>query len=392
MSDAVQTAPESPQAAPAQGVSRRRTRGALGRPTVRGIGLIAGLELRQRVRSTRWRWALVSVAALIAVVTGLIVIATPDDEYSPGDLVFGLVVYFVLFVGLVISPTLSATAINGDVKEGTLAPLQATTLSAWDIVLGKLLASWLASLAILVVAVPFMGFAFLDSEAHPGAMLTVVLVLAFELLLVCALGLGWSALAARTSASAVLTYVTVAALVVILPILFVLLMLTMPSEHTSTHVYRDYPYGISDIDEERYPYIDESGERFRCQEDTWTSTTYRTDRLWWLLAVNPYVIVADSAPTPEPPDDDSYYYADGILDGIKMGVRELRLPPAVYEDYCRPELSDEELYRREQRDALPPTWPWALGAHALLAGGAVYLAARRVAVPYGTLPAGTRVA
>ncbi len=108
-------------------------------------------------------------------------------EYSgPGDLVFGLVVFFVLFLGLVVSPTLSATAINGDVRDGTMAPLQATALSAADIVLGKLLASWAASLAFLAVALPFIVIAYFDGRMPALAMLTVMLVLAVELLVVCA--------------------------------------------------------------------------------------------------------------------------------------------------------------------------------------------------------------
>ncbi len=371
----------------------RRRRPSFGRLSWSGLTLVIGLELRQRVRSTKWKWALALIAALIAVVTGLIAIAVPGDEWGTGDLVFGLVTYFVLFLGLVVSPTLTATSINGDSKEGTLAPLQATTLSAWDIVLGKLLASWFASLAILAVAVPFLGFAMLSSDAHPAALLTVIAVLAAELLVVCAMGLAWSALTARTASSAVLTYVTVAVLVVVLPILFPLLMLTMPVEREVTSTWRDYSYAGSGIDDEEYPYMDEYGGPYRCIEETYTTTTYRTDRLWWLLAVNPYVIVADSAPTPAIDEDsDDYYEFYGILDAIKQGVRELRLPPATTDDYCQPGLSEEELYRREVREGLSPTWPWGLGFHALLATGSVLIAVRRVAVPYGTLPRGTRVA
>ncbi len=377
---------------PAPATGTRRTRPSFGRLTWSGLTLVVGLELRQRVRSTKWKWALASIAALIAVITGLIVLGIPDDEWQPGDLVFGLVAYFVLFLGLVVSPTLTATSINGDVKEGTLAPLQATTLSAWDIVLGKLLASWFASLAILVVAIPFLGFAMLDSEAHPAAMLTVIAVLAAELLVVCAMGLAWSALTARTASSAVLTYVSVAVLVVVLPILFPLLMLTMPVEREVTSTYRDYSYDTT-VDGDEYPYVDDAGDSYRCYEETWTETTYRTDQLWWLLAVNPYVIVADSAPSPEIPEDsDAYYYTDGLLDSIKQGVRELRLPPVESYDYCDPGLSEEEVYRREARSDLSATWPWGLGFHGLLAVGSVLIAVRRVAIPYGTLPRGTRVA
>jgi ABC-type transport system involved in multi-copper enzyme maturation permease subunit len=362
-----------------------------------GVRLVAGLELRQRVRSTKWKWALASVAVLIGGVTALVWGAThafgADTSGGPGDLVFGLVVFFVLFLGLVVSPTLSATAINGDVRDGTMAPLQATALSAADIVVGKLLASWAASLAFLAVALPFIVIAYVDGRMPALAMLTVMLVLAVELLVVCAIGLGWSALTARTSASAVLTYTTVAVLVAVLPIVFGLLAVTMTEEAQVTTVNREYLYNAvllpEDIPEDAKR--DESGSYYVCREYTYTQSSPRTDRLWWLLAVNPYVIVADSAPSPNRSDD--YYFGEvGILSGLKQVVRQARLGPATYIDYCDDALTAEEQQRSDDLDALPAVWPWGLAAQALLGVGAVALGVRRLSVPYGTLPTGSRVA
>ena len=370
------------------------------RVSLAGVRLVAQLELRQRVRSTKWKWALASVAVLIGGVTFLVWGATHafgNDSYTsgPGDLVFGLVVFFVLFLGLVVSPTLSATSINGDVRDGTMAPLQATALSAADIVLGKLLASWAASLAFLVVALPFIVIAYFDGRMPALAMLTVVVVLAIELLVVCAIGLGWSALTARTSASAVLTYTTVAVLVAVLPIIFGLLSVTFTEEVKVTYVNREYIY----INEDQ-PLAgqlpegaveDEWGEYYVCQEYTYPEDRPRTERLWWLLAVNPYVIVADSAPSPTLSEE--YGYGDvGLLSGFKQAVRQARLGPATSSDYCNAGLTYEEQQRREDLDALPAVWPWGLAVQALLAAGGVALGVRRLSVPYGKLPAGSRVA
>ena len=112
------------------------------RPSWSGIVLVAQLELRQRIRSTRWKWALAAFVVLVGAVTLLLESTVGGDMFfgGPGDVVFGVLVFFVLFLGLLVSPTLSATSINGDNKDGTLAPLQVTTLSAIDIVLGKLAA------------------------------------------------------------------------------------------------------------------------------------------------------------------------------------------------------------------------------------------------------------
>lgn len=358
-----------------------------------GVWLVTQLELRQRVRSTKWKWALATVAALIGGVTFLMWGALHSfggsDDSASGNIIFGLVVFFVLFLGLVISPTLSATTINGDVRDGTMAPLQATGLSAVDIVLGKLLASWAASLAFVVVAIPFIAFAYLDGNTPALAMFVVVVVLAVELLVVCALGLGWSALTARTPASAVLTYTTVAVLSVVLPIVFGLLAAVFQDEVTVTQrneIYYDATSAPKGAIE------DGNGNYIVCEEQTYSSTVARTDRLWWLLAVNPYVIVADSAPSPTATE---MYTDTGVLGGLKQAVREARLGPSLVNDSCGTDTggtTPEEQARSDNLAALPPVWPWGLGAQALMGLGAVALAVRRVSVPYGKLPTGSRVA
>ena len=388
---------------PAPGAVPSASRWEPWRVSLSGVRLVAELELRQRVRSTKWKWALASVAVLIGGVTFLVWGAThalgSDSSGAPGDLVFGLVVFFVLFLGLVVSPTLSATSINGDVRDGTMAPLQATALSAADIVLGKLLASWAASLAFLVVALPFIVIAYFDGRMPALAMLTVMAVLALELLVVCAIGLGWSALTARTPASAVLTYTTVAVLVAVLPILFGLLSVTFTEEVEVTYSSREYIYYEGDYFEEPDPddlpadaQQDAGGSYFVCRDYTYTENRPRTDRLWWLLAVNPYVIVADSAPSPATLDDNYYYGDEGILSGLKQAVREARVGPTASYDECDYELTYEEEQRRARIDALPPVWPWGLAAQALLAAGGVALGVRRLSVPYGQLPTGSREA
>lgn len=375
------------------------------RVSLSGVRLVAGLELRQRVRSTKWKWALASVAVMIGGVTFMVWGAThafgvdsTDGYGGPGDLVFGLVVFFVLFLGLVVSPTLSATSINGDVRDGTMAPLQATALSAADIVLGKLLASWAASLAFLAVALPFIAIAYFDGRMPALAMLTVMVVLAVELLVVCAIGLGWSALTARTSASAVLTYTTVAVLVAILPIIFGLLSVTFTDNAQVTYVNREYIYNdMGEPQTSESTTLPDDAQRdgngyYVCREYSYTESQPRTDRLWWLLAVNPYVIVADSAPSPDWSTDDGYYNDVGILSGLKQAVRQARLGPASYNDYCDDNLTYEEQQRRDDLDALPAVWPWGLAVQALLAAGGVALGVRRLSVPYGKLPTGSRVA
>lgn len=374
------------------------------RPSVSGIVLVAQLELRQRIRSTRWKWALAVFAVLVGAVT-LLLEATVGDAMGgePGDVVFGVLVFFVLFLGLLVSPTLSATSINGDNKDGTLAPLQVTALSAIDIVLGKLLAAWAASLAFLALAIPFMIWGFVGSGAPVGAVIVTVVVLAVELLVVCAIGLGWSAIASRTAASAVLSYVSVATLSV-LTLVFFGLSLVLVTEPTVQRTYESRYYYEEDIDGDMQWRDNSTGQVVeppsngeRCE---WTEYTYdapHTERTWWLLAANPFVIVADAAPSNDLVTDDRYR-DQTMLGSIKYAVRDARLGPATINNYCygsngvEPELLPEERARQEELAGLSAVWPWGLAFHGLLAVGGVVLAVRRVAVPHGKLSAGTRVA
>jgi ABC-type transport system involved in multi-copper enzyme maturation permease subunit len=349
-----------------------------------GLWLIASLELKQRVRSTKWKWVLAAFVALVGAVTLLTTYATSSSMGGDGsgDIVFGLVIFFVLFLGLLVSPTLSATAINGDSREGTLAPLQATALSAADIVLGKLLGSWLASLAFIVCGLPFIGFSYLTSSAPIAAIFTTVLVLALELMVVCALGLGWSALTSRTSASSVLTFFSVATLSV-LTLVFFGLSYPLVLKQTEVRVYDSQVWD------------DQTGYAEECEWRTETWEQAHTEYTWWLLAANPFVIVADAAPS----NDDSrrYDYGDQTLLGsVKYAVREARLGPADFENWCYTGddqvLLPEEQERRDQLANLSAVWPFGVAFHLLLAGGSIALAVRRVSVPYGKLAGGTRVA
>ena len=361
------------------------------------VWLVATLELKQRVRSTKWKWSLGIVGALIGLVTLLVYAATHAVPFSSevgGDVTFSFVVFFVLFLGLVVSPTLSATTLNGDVRDGTLAPLQITALSAADIVLGKLLAAWVASLAFVAVSVPFLVWGYVDGDMPLGAMLQVVAVLAVELLLVCALGLGWSAMTARTAASAVLTYATVAVLTAVLPIVFGLSAAAI--RDTVDITYRsDRWVDPAEIDDPNNlpPGVYETGwgDYARCEEYTEEQTVARTDLTWWMLAVNPYVIVSDSSIAPGNARERGS--GDYILGGLKQAVREARLGPDSVRDWCSDGVKTaEELERENTRDNLPPVWPWGLAIQAALGAGAVALGVRRISVPYAKLPSGSRVA
>ncbi len=348
--------------------------------TWQGVRTVLTLELRQRVRSTRWKIALIAWFAIVGLITLLLpALIGFDGGTTSGSWVFGLILLFVLGLGLVVSPTLSSTAINGDRNAGTLAILQVTMLGPGELAVGKLLAGWIAALAFLVISLPFLIWAAVVSQASFGGFMLVLLVLALLLGVVCAIGLGFSSLTTRPAGSSVLTYVVVAGLTVISLIVWGLSLPLVTSQNEEVEVLA-------------VP-IDSNAE---CEWTTQTRSVVHTERTWWLLAINPFVVLADAAPT-APQDVDEYGYSNyGPLEAIQQGVRGARVGEGDQRDECWSAnypagVSADDFRTIESSDNLP-IWPWGLTANLLLGAGGLWLAIRRLRVPYTSLSPGTRVA
>jgi ABC-type transport system involved in multi-copper enzyme maturation permease subunit len=345
--------------------------------TVGGVVTVVRLELRQRVRATRWVVVLVVWTALLALLTGLLWLAFGSmsdnglDDEETGATLFGVIVFLVLSLGSLVAPALSATSINGDRNAGMLATLQTTLLSPAEIAIGKLLAAWTTALALFVTSAPFVFIAYLAGGTPVGRLIVTLLLLALMLGVVCAVALGWSAIASRPSSSSVLTYLTVALMGVGLPLLFALSLPFVTSTEEVTVLNADWEPGVTET-------------RGRCVAERVTEDVAHTERTWWILAASPYVVVADAAP--RPPGD---RWADDPLSGIRDGVRELRLGPEDVRDSC---TNGEDPVRQAQRDDLSPTWPFGLAFNLLLAIGFVVVTVRRLRTPMQRLPRGTRVA
>lgn len=357
-----------------------------------GLRTVAVLELRQRVRSTRWKTALIVwflVVGLITLLTTGAFQMLSDDPYLSGGEAYGgtiysLVVGFVLFLGLLVAPTLSSGAINGDRNAGTLATLQVTLLSPAEIVLGKLAASWIAALAFLAASIPFLVWALVSGGVYWLALLTTVLMLALVLGVVCAIGLGFSALVNKTSGSAVLTYLTIGAITVALPILFGLL---VPATSTTEEVeVWDVEVGYT-WEETRAP---------ECEWQTHEMPVWHSERTWWLLAPNPFVVVADAQPVN---GDVEQLANDGnMLAMLQYGVRYARTGDTGPQDWCSEYVYENGREVRPDSPVEPITvtdqlvWPWGLGFDLLLGAAGVVVAVNRLRVPTVDLPQGTRVA
>jgi len=331
-------------------------------------------------------------------------------------------------MALVIAPAFTATSINGDRSAGTLATLQATRLSAFEIAAGKLVAAWLAAAVFLVAALPFIVWTMVLGSISLWQVVVCFAVVFALVAVVCAIGLGWSALISRSAGASVMTYLSVVILSIISPMVMTL---TLPfmNEYSATRVW-----GLPDDVAEEYnnqvneywenPQSDGSNvpapplDKCAWKEERWEQV--HTERVWWMLVPNPFVIVADAAPLPAKARDNLSAYVGESSDplaGLRMGVRWLAMGPETERDDCiwlfynlnynidydadgnarvttenGTPVPFESPVKQRTVDVGAPIWPWGLGINLVIGAVFFWVAVRRLAVPYGVLPKGIRVA
>ncbi len=313
--------------------------------TPHGVLLVVRQEFQVRLRTGRWRWLLGSWVLVIGLFTVLLDFVLQGAQEPHGVPLFGGLMLFVLALALVVSPTINAQSINGDRERGTLAALQVTRLTPAEIAVGKLLAGWGVGLVALALTLPFVGWAVAEGGVGLDRAAVVLLVVALLIGVVCAVSQGLSALLARSITSALLSYVTVFALSV------------------GTLVAFGLAFALTSDNEGSHP-----------------------ERVWWLIAPNPFVVLADAAPQLPPvhrPGTDYYEpQPSDPLGEIGREVRYLRQPRRY---------TGNGTFVDEPADP-PPVWPFGLGFDLLLGAGGVWLSIRRLRTPARSLAKGVRIA
>lgn len=249
-----------------------------------------------------------------------------------------------------------------------------TRLSAAQIALGKLAAAWGTALVFLALTLPVVAWAMAEGGLPLVNVVSTLLVVALLLGVVCALALCLSAVFARSITSALMSYLTVFALTVGTLIAFGLS--TALTSEQATVTYRNPA-----IDPETGE-IDPDAPMVR---DTYTTTRVRPDRTWPLLAPNPFVVLADSAPgLPDRFDRRTGLRVPQPLDPLgELGnaIRDARRPP-----------SDDGRSGERPEDEPGPVWPYGLVFDVLLGAAAVTVTVRRLRTPAHRLPRGVRIA
>jgi len=351
---------------------------------------IARLELLQRVRTVSW-YVLLGVFALLLIGATFLSFLSFGGQEQSGPGVYSTVVYITLLLVILVSPTLSGNSINGDRDAATLAPVQVTLATTGEILLGKFVAAWITGLAFALVAAPFLVIATLaGGGVHPATVAVSLLVLIAEIGVIAAIGVALSGILARPLFSVATTYLIVAALAVGTVIGFGLIGSSIVSEGKVSErsaVYGDNGPECKDGSTTCW----DDPENIVCDEwVTYTQPVMRFDRVWWLLAANPFVILADATPT----QLDRSGNPEDVFGYLKLGVRQTQIAPDL--EYTWDECSQmaEERYPtpKEILAQTVPSWFVGLGVQLLLAAGLLVWAYARTRTPARSLPPGTRIA
>lgn len=319
--------------------------------SLRGVAAVAAHEFRLRIRAGRWRWLLGGwFAALFVFTTALRAGMDRAGQESPGSDMFGGLVLVMLALALLVVPALTAQSINGDRERGVLATLQTTLLTPAEIALGKLAAAWGTALMFIVTALPIVLWCVIEGASLWRAFIALA-VIALLFGVVCAIAQCMSSLLARSTTSAVLSYLAVFALTVGTVIAFAMAVtLTRPEDSPPTG-------GV--VSASSYP-----------------------DGAWMLVAPNPFVIVADAAPRGPAGAgaSDSESVRLDTLSTIADAVRSLRSTEVVTADGS------------VQRTNEAAVWPFGLITNVVIGAGAVALTTYRLRTPAARLPRLVRVA
>ncbi len=209
-------------------------------------------------------------------------------------------------------------------------------------------------------------------------------MLAVELAVVCGIGVGISALAGRPLFSIVVTYLVVAALVVGSLISFALgAQLAQGTVLANSPASRSVLYAPVQPNQQGQP-IEPAQPGYTCEGPLVEHPAVRTERVAWMLALNPYVVVADAIPYPD--RSGTGFYTVGMIEGISQGARSaLAGPDHTY--LCANGVPQPQYLRQTT-----PLWPLGLGLQLLLTGLLMWLGWRSLRTPASRLASGTRIA
>jgi|GEM_PF-1618409 len=195
------------------------------------------LELRIRIRERKlWIVTCLYLLCLFGIsCIALLMASTQGTNANPAETgltIFGVGVFSLLGLLVVLGPLASAGSIAQEREQRTLPALMNTPLSPSSIVLGKLLASWAFVLWLATLSLPFLGMGVIWGAIAPGKMLGGMALAVAAGLVSSAIAVGLSGYFRRSLTSYLATGAVMFLWLVVWPI-FGLLMMELFRWHTS---------------------------------------------------------------------------------------------------------------------------------------------------------------
>lgn len=170
-----------------------------------------------------------------------------------GTTLYILIAIFQFGLIMVITPAQTAGAISGERERQTLDLLLCTKMSAFEIIIGKLISSLAFILLLIISSLPLLSLVFLFGGITPGDIATLFLFYIIIAMVVGSISIFYSTIFKRTMVATVVTYVTLFAWYVLTIIIAVYLIsrhYMAPSAqqpYTPFILYFNPLFGLGDI-------------------------------------------------------------------------------------------------------------------------------------------------
>ncbi|MBC6461578.1 hypothetical protein [Actinomadura sp. HBU206391] len=304
-----------------------------------GIGLVARQTISTRLRT--WRWKLL-LLVWFGVVNGLGLLSALTasgeeawERYDDAVLVFSGLWLLVLVSVLLIVPAFGGRPAAGERDHGTLAGSMHARPAPGDIMLGRFAAAWGTGVLLLLLALPGAVLGPALDGLEIGRALVAMGMTALMTGVVSALSVALSVLVVR-DAAVPLSY-------------FAVCMLLFGTGIAFAMAQRFVPRSPPAIEGSAFDEV-------------------HTERIWWLLAPNPAIVVTDAMPRTS--DYEVFTFeesaAPDVLAQLGNSARQWRGGSSV------PENGPGRV------DDVGAVWPYGLAFDLVLAGGALWGATRRL--------------
>lgn len=296
-----------------------------------------------------WRLPLgwFTVSLVVMVVLWRLLVA--QKEKPPEVALFGGLMLTELGLVLVVVPALVVRFRLGEAGDADLP--------GFAVAAGRLLAGYGYCLVLLSTALPLVVVCLLSGEVTVARAALAMVVVATIAGVVCAVAQCFSAVCRSPRRAGVWTYVSASVLTVGTAVVF--FGTALATFHWVT------------VSGDSRPCPEPAEPGCRMSHDV-TFCADSTDRIWWVMAPNPVVVLSDAARSPAV----SGRYPTDPLGSVSRWIRSARYP--LTEDDFRPKLPDSP-----GRDMSwypgPPIWPAGLAFDLLLAGLAFGITVRRTA-------------